>query len=172
MQHSKWMSRCLDVAREAQSRGEVPVGCIIVFNDREIGTGSNHVNETKNATRHAEFVAVDLAKEWCSSKNENYLEIFKSSTLYVTVEPCIMCAGLIRILNIPLVVYGCANQRFGGCSSVLNIHSDQIDSYGSEFRCIADVEGEEAVKLLKEFYQGENTNAPESKRKVKCPLPL
>ena len=104
--------------------GEVPVGCILVYKDQIIGKGRNRVNETRNATRHAEMVAIDQVKHWCQKKDVMLKNVSAECTLYVTVEPCIMCSAALRILGISKVVYGCANERFGGCGSILNIHSD------------------------------------------------
>lgn len=111
-------------ARDALEEGEVPVGCVIVYQNQVIGTGRNQVNETKNATRHAELVAIDQVKTWCMSKCLSFEDVLHDCCLYVTVEPCIMCAAALRFVGIPRVVFGCANERFGGCGSILNIHTD------------------------------------------------
>lgn len=100
------------------------MGCVIVYQNQVIGTGRNQVNETKNATRHAELVAIDQVKTWCMSKCLSFEDVLHDCCLYVTVEPCIMCAAALRFLDIPRVVFGCANERFGGCGSILNIHTD------------------------------------------------
>lgn len=114
----------LSKAREALQKSEVPVGCIMVYKNQVIGTGRNEVNKTKNATRHAELVAMDQVKLWCESECLNFEDVLHECCLYVTVEPCIMCAAALRLLGIPKVVFGCANERFGGCGSILNIHTD------------------------------------------------
>lgn len=163
----QWMERTFELAEDALQSGEVPVGCIIVYNNQEIAFGRNEVNETKNATRHAEIVAIDKVLSWCGRNNLNSKEVFQHCVLYVTVEPCIMCSGALRQMAVPLVVYGCANDRFGGCGSILPVHSDDNPSLGPTFQCISGVMTERAVKLLKDFYKGENPNAPDDKRKVK-----
>ncbi|XP_064619511.1 tRNA-specific adenosine deaminase 2-like [Lineus longissimus] len=165
--HKYWMKKSLQFADNALKRGEVPVGCIFVYDDKVIATGSNTVNETKNAARHAEMIAIDEVLEWCGKNDKDSKDVFGHLTVYVTVEPCIMCAGALRLMRVPLVVYGCNNERFGGCGSVLDVHSDDIVDYGSKFQCINGVYLEEAVKLLKDFYSGENPNAPEEKKKLK-----
>ena len=111
-------------ANEALEKGEVPVGCIITYKNQVIGTGRNEVNITKNATRHAELVAIDHVKQWCERECLSFEDVLNKCCLYVTVEPCIMCAAALRFLGIPKVVFGCANERFGGCGSILNIHTD------------------------------------------------
>ncbi|XP_077990117.1 tRNA-specific adenosine deaminase 2-like [Glandiceps talaboti] len=161
----KWMQKSLDMGKEALSQGEVPVGCLMVYNNEIIGMGRNAVNETKNATRHAEMIAIDEVLEWCDQNQVDQKEVFSHLVLYVTVEPCIMCTGALKLLNIPLVVYGCANERFGGCGSVLNVHQDQRSSQGKPFKCISGIFAEEAINLLKEFYRGQNPNAPNPKIK-------
>ncbi|KAB1275638.1 tRNA-specific adenosine deaminase 2 [Camelus dromedarius] len=156
-------------AREALENIEVPVGCLMVFNNEVVGKGRNEVNQTKNATRHAEMVAIDQALDWCRHSGKNSSEVFEHTVLYVTVEPCIMCAAALRLIKIPLVVYGCQNERFGGCGSVLDIASADLPNTGRPFRCIPGYRAEEAVEMLKTFYKQENPNAPKSKvRKKEC----
>lgn len=162
-----WMVRSFNFAEEALQAGEVPVGCIIVYEDKIIAVGKNEVNETKNATRHAEFVAIDQVLKWSKEQDINPALVFSKSVLYVTVEPCIMCAGALRQVGIPLIIFGCHNERFGGCGSILSIHDASLESLGPSFQCIGGIMKERAVDLLKRFYQGENPNAPEDKRKVK-----
>ena len=162
-----WMHKAFQLAEDALNMGEVPVGCIFVYEDEIIATGRNEVNETKNATRHAELVAVDRVLRLCSERSWDCTRVFQNSVLYVTVEPCIMCAAALRNINIPIVVYGCQNERFGGCGSVLKVHSDHLpSSEGSTFKSIGGVMAEESVKLLKDFYRGENPNTPVSKKKI------
>lgn len=164
-----WMRQALDVAQQALSRQEVPVGCIIVYKEAIIGKGGNEVNKTKNPTRHAEIIAIEQVRNYCVENNLDASEVFKNSCLYVTVEPCVMCAGVLRQMNIPLVVYGCANERFGGCKSLIDVASDikLLPTIGPCFDVIDGVLANKAVDLLQSFYKGENLNAPESKRKVK-----
>ncbi|KAM9421182.1 tRNA-specific adenosine deaminase 2 isoform 3-T3 [Salvelinus alpinus] len=148
-------------AKEALENGEVPVGCLMVYNNEILGKGRNEVNETKNATRHAEMVALDQVLEWCRHRDLDPRTVCERTVLYVTVEPCIMCAGALRLTNIPLVVYGCNNDRFGGCGSVLDIPSADLPHTGSSFKCISGFRAEEAVEMLKTFYKQENPNGPE-----------
>nr|XP_034964733.1 tRNA-specific adenosine deaminase 2 isoform X1 [Zootoca vivipara] len=164
-----WMDLAVNMAKEALESGEVPVGCLMVYNNEIIGKGKNEVNETKNATRHAEMVAIDQVMDWCRQNKKEPKEVFVNTVLYVTVEPCIMCAAALRMMKIPLVVYGCQNERFGGCGSVLNISSATLTDTGEPFQCIAGYRSEEAVEMLKTFYRQENPNAPKSKvRRKEC----
>lgn len=155
------------MAQDALDNGEVPVGCLMVYDNQLVGQGRNEVNETKNATRHAEMVAVDQVLDWCRKNDKNSAQVFENTILYVTVEPCIMCAGALRLLRIPLVVYGCHNERFGGCGSVLNVAADDIPATGAQFQCIKGYSAKKAVEMLKTFYKQENPNAPKSKVRKK-----
>lgn len=166
-EHITWMERTFDLAEEALKSGEVPVGCLLVYDGKEIAVGRNEVNETKNATRHAEIVAIDKVLKFSEENKLDSKAVFTQCVLYVTVEPCIMCAGALRQVEIPLVIYGCANDRFGGCGSILPVHSAELPSLGPSLQCISNVMAERAIQLLKDFYKGENLNAPENKRKVK-----
>lgn len=155
--HKQWMLQALNQAKKALECSEVPVGCLFVYNGHSIGTGCNRVNETKNATRHAELVAIDDILQWCMEEQLDYKDVFAKTTLYVTVEPCIMCASALCQLNLAGIIYGCANERFGGCGSVLSVQGENI--------CIGGIFAEQAVDLLKQFYKGENPNAPFPKQK-------
>ncbi|XP_034384227.1 tRNA-specific adenosine deaminase 2 isoform X1 [Cyclopterus lumpus] len=156
----KWMSSAFDMAKDALENGEVPVGCLMVFNDEVVGKGRNEVNETKNATRHAEMVALDQLLDRCRRHDLDVSAVCERTALYVTVEPCIMCAAALRLLNIPVVVYGCRNERFGGCGSVLDVSSALLPETGSTFKCVSGHRADEAVEMLKTFYKQENPNAP------------
>ncbi|XP_054878968.1 tRNA-specific adenosine deaminase 2 isoform X1 [Poeciliopsis prolifica] len=159
----RWMSRAFEMAGEALRGGEVPVGCLLVHRQEVVGKGRNEVNQTKNATRHAEMVALDQLLDWCRRGNLDVRDVCKRTVLYVTVEPCVMCAAALRLMNVPLVVYGCSNERFGGCGSVLDLSSAELPDTGTTFRCVPGHRAEEAVEMLKTFYKQENPNAPKPK---------
>uniref|UniRef100_A0A3Q3E7K2 tRNA-specific adenosine deaminase 2 n=1 Tax=Labrus bergylta TaxID=56723 RepID=A0A3Q3E7K2_9LABR len=154
----RWMCSAFDMAKDALENGEVPVGCLMVYNDQVVGKGRNEVNETRNATRHAEMVALDQLLDWCRRSNLDVSSVCKRTALYVTVEPCIMCAAALRLSNIPVVVYGCRNERFGGCGSVLDVSSADLPHTGNTFKCVSGHRAEEAVEMLKSFYKQENPN--------------
>ncbi|XP_030577469.1 tRNA-specific adenosine deaminase 2 isoform X2 [Archocentrus centrarchus] len=115
------------------------------------------------ATRHAEMVTLDQVLDWCCRRSLDARSVCERTALYVTVEPCIMCAAALRLLNIPVVVYGCRNERFGGCGSVLDVSSADLPQTGTTFKCISGHRAEEAVEMLKTFYKQENPNAPKPK---------
>ncbi|XP_076299735.1 tRNA-specific adenosine deaminase 2 [Lasioglossum baleicum] len=156
-----WMDVALEKANDSLKAGEVPVGCLFVYNNEVIAIGNNAVNETHNATRHAELNCIDQALEFCEKKNLNYKNVLTNVDVIVTVEPCIMCTSALYQLRIRNIVYGCANDRFGGCFSVFSVPN----IYNSETKIIGGVKSDAAMALLKEFYKGTNPNAPKSKVK-------
>jgi tRNA(Arg) A34 adenosine deaminase TadA len=140
---------------------EVPVGCVIVNRAGDVvACGRNQTNEFNNGTRHCELVAIESlppdSTDW------------GSLTLYVTVEPCIMCAGLLRVVGLTSVVYGCGNDRFGGCGSVLPAHSVPAGDL-PPLTARGGVRAAEAVSLLQKFYERGNTKLPEEKRHRRNP---
>ena len=135
MDHESWMKYALTVAQKGLDNGEVPVGCVMVFEREVIAEGHNEVNATLNATRHAEIVAYDNLLSYCQAKELNVQDICSKLTLYVTVEPCIMCACALRLTGIRNVVYGCGNDRFGGCGSVLDVHSQPLSLSDTAKQC-------------------------------------
>ncbi|XP_014671239.1 PREDICTED: tRNA-specific adenosine deaminase 2-like [Priapulus caudatus] len=162
---TRYSVRSSNTAKDALEQGEVPVGCMFVYRGKVLGTGGNEVNKTKNATRHAEMIGMDQVLKWCRVQGLDQACVFRETVLYVTVEPCIMCAGALRLIHIPLIVYGCRNERFGGCGSVLHVDSDSIPSYGASLKCIRGLLADDAVELLRQFYKGQNPNAPNPKLK-------
>lgn len=250
-----FMKLAIEVAKSALNVGEVPVGCIIVLNrpyyyssnlnekniipeNVIISYGCNQVNATRDATRHAEMVAIDRIltngitsdqmnlphdmilskKKKCTSNNDNNVvsnennetrtiassdtsnaslesieclnnkfgwgsgrifshDIFQYCDLYVTCEPCIMCAAALAKIGIHRVYYGCKNERFGGCGSLLKLHNMPFCSPCNKtntkhkksqgYEIYGGICEEEAIQLLRTFYDRENFHAPEDKRKKK-----
>ncbi|KAH1173430.1 hypothetical protein KIL84_017269 [Mauremys mutica] len=83
----RWMDRALRMAKEALENGEVPVGCLMVYNNEILGKGRNEVNETKNATRHAEMVAIDQVLDWCHQHDKDPAEVFAHTVLPEEDDP-------------------------------------------------------------------------------------
>jgi tRNA-specific adenosine deaminase 2 len=157
----------------ALSSDETPVGCVFVHDGTIIGRGMNATNRTYNGTRHAEFIAID---DILSRRDENRVplhspEILTECDLYVTVEPCIMCASLLRQLGVRKVYFGAGNEKFGGTGGVLNIHrangrrlpeSGEMADANREMWEKGDYEvsggwlREEAIVMLRRFYVQEN----------------
>ncbi|GJN31324.1 hypothetical protein PR202_gb19710 [Eleusine coracana subsp. coracana] len=125
METTAFMELALEQAKFALDNLEVPVGCVIVEDGKVISSGSNRTNATRNATRHAEMEAIDvLLREWqgMGLDQPQVAEKFARCDLYVTCEPCIMCATALSILGIREVYFGCANDKFGGCGSIMSLH--------------------------------------------------
>ncbi|CAH1248155.1 ADAT2 [Branchiostoma lanceolatum] len=160
----KYMYSALDLARAALAKGEVPVGCVMVYQGQAVAQGHNRVNESKNATVHAEMVAVGQLLEWCMKVGLDKNEVLPIVQLYVTCEPCIMCAGALRLLSIPLIVFGCPHM--GGVAAAQEIHVERFNSKGQPFKCIAGIFAEPCAALLKQFYGQQNPNAPNPKKKA------
>ncbi len=139
---------------------EVPVGCVFVLDDEIVARGHNLVNETKNATRHAELVCIDQVLDICKANEKDYNEVFKEISVIVTVEPCIMCAAALYDLNVKEIFYGCRNDRFGG-STVLDV----AELLKPCTKITGGLRENEAMELLKEFYKGQNPVAPAAKEK-------
>lgn len=163
-----WMNEALQVAKQALTVNEVPVGCVIVYDNQVvIGRGHNRTNLLKNPIRHAEFEAFDEALEWCRTNklDQPADQILAQCVLYVTCEPCIMCASAIRKMGISSCVYGCNNERFGGCGSVLNIAVANSNDEGADLSVVKGICANKAINLLQTFYTQENPFAPNPKTK-------
>ncbi|BEI85061.1 hypothetical protein CcaverHIS002_0504620 [Cutaneotrichosporon cavernicola] len=154
-----WMREALYMAEEALQNGEVPVGCVFVKNGQAIARARNRTNEWRNATLHAELEAIDHLLPYNPPP-------LSSITLYVTVEPCVMCASALRQVGIGRVVYGCGNDRFGGCGSVLDVSTSDMLDTNPAFEAVGGYLREEAIMLLRRFYMSENQNAPNPKKKA------
>ncbi|XP_023330547.1 tRNA-specific adenosine deaminase 2-like [Eurytemora carolleeae] len=162
-----FMTRAFVKAHEALAIGEVPIGCVFVGeNDQVISETRNTVNQTKNATRHAEINAVDDVEKLAKDRGVCSSSIYPTISVYVNVEPCIMCAAALMKVRVKAIYYGCANDKFGGCGSVGNLEANMAE-LAPDYR--VKVSGghraPEAIQLLKEFYNGENPYAPNPKVK-------
>jgi tRNA-specific adenosine deaminase 2 len=116
------MGQALDEAEAALRANEVPVGCVFAHPDHGvIGRGHNNTVASCNGTRHAELEAIDQML----LRDRQPLEVVAACTLFVTVEPCIMCASALRQLGIRQVVFGCGNDKFGGCGKCACRMSDE-----------------------------------------------
>ena len=152
------MRLAIDEAEKAATSNEVPVGCVVTRGGEIIGSGHNYTNKEHNATRHAELVAADNVLMHSGGRYKP--GILSECDLYVTCEPCIMCADALSKLAVRRVVFGCYNGKFGGCGSILSVHKRR-------YSVTSGVMNAEAIKLFKAFYARENDRAPEAKRKHK-----
>lgn len=142
--HEKYMSQALKQARKAYDLGEVPIGCVIVHQGKIIGRGYNRRNTDKNTLAHAEITAINKASKRIGDWR------LEECTIYVTLEPCQMCAGAIIQARIPEVVMGCMNPKAGCGGSVLNIlEMPQFNHQAAVTRGILE---QECSDLLKQFF--------------------
>ncbi|KAK4951100.1 hypothetical protein LTR28_006922 [Elasticomyces elasticus] len=116
--HETFMREAINMGELALRSDETPVGCVFVRNGEIIGRGMNFTNKTLNGTRHAEFIALSQIM------SKYPLSVLHETDLYVTVEPCIMCASALRQFGIRSVYFGCANDRFGGAGGVMSINQE------------------------------------------------
>lgn len=153
---SGFMQIALQQAEKALNEKEVPVGCVFVHRptSKILATGSNQTNLSLNGTLHAEFVGIQTILQTHSA------EIFNEVDLYVTVEPCIMCASALRQLGISRVLFGCGNERFGGCGSVFSMHDDEWKTDEPAYEVDSGLFRKEAIMLLRRFYLMQNDTAP------------
>jgi len=139
------MRSALREARRALEDEEVPVGAIVVHEGRVIGRAFNQRERLRDPTAHAEMIAITQAAAALESWR------LDGATLYVTLEPCLMCAGAIVNARIPRVVYGAKDERFGACGSLYQVGSDARLNH--RFEVVGGVLAEECGALLQAFFQ-------------------
>ena len=144
MEDLAFMDRALELAREAAAEGEVPVGCVIVRNGQIVGEGRNRRETHKTALGHAEIEAIHNA---CTALGGWRLW---DCTLYVTLEPCSMCAGAIINARIPRVVFGASDSKYGACGSVCDLFSMDFNHHPQVEKGIRE---DEVKALMTEFFQ-------------------
>jgi tRNA(adenine34) deaminase len=144
--HEHFMRRALELAKEALSRGEVPVGAVLVVNNQIIGEGYNKKESHHCPIAHAEIIAIKEATNHL--KNWRLLD----STLYSTLEPCIMCSGAVLHARINQVVFGAYDPKFGGLKSLYNLGQD--NRLNHRFLVIPEILTDESTSLLTEFFSG------------------
>ena len=150
MDHEFYMARALELAREALENGDVPVGCVIVDEKGAIiGEGRNRREEARDASAHAEVEAIRRACQRVGSWR------LHKCTLYVTLEPCAMCAGAILNARIPEVRYGAREEKTGACGSVLNLFEE---NFGHKPRLYRGLMEKECAGLLGEFFSPRREN--------------
>ena len=141
----RWMESALREAEQASRKKEVPIGAVIVCDGRIIGKGYNQIETLQDPTAHAEMIAITAAASWLGSRR------LEGCTLYVTLEPCSMCAGAIVTARIPRLVFGAFDAKAGACGTLFNLvqstrlnHRVELSSGVLEARCSAQ---------LSEFFQ-------------------
>ncbi|MBQ2116926.1 MAG: tRNA adenosine(34) deaminase TadA [Lachnospiraceae bacterium] len=141
----KYMKEAKRQARKAYALGEVPIGCVIVHEGKIIGRGYNRRNTDKNTLAHAEITAIRKASKVIGDWR------LEECTLYVTLEPCQMCAGAIVQARIPRVVMACMNPKAGCAGSILNILD--MPQFNHQVEVVSGVMEEECSRMLKEFFK-------------------
>lgn len=140
----RFMDEALALARQAGEEGEVPVGCVVVCRGQVVGRGRNRREADRSALAHAEIEAIGEA---CRTLGGWRLW---ECALYVTLEPCAMCAGAILNARIPLVVYGASDPKYGACGSVCSLFSMAFNHHPEVVRGIREAE---AAALLQAFFR-------------------
>ena len=143
--HEYYMKMALKEAKKAYKLGEVPIGCVIVYEDKIIGRGYNRRNTDKSTLAHAEITAIKKASKFLGDWR------LEDSTLYVTLEPCQMCAGAIVQARIPTVVMGCMNPKAGCAGSILNIL--EVPEFNHQVHTLRGILEEECSHMLTTFFK-------------------
>jgi len=144
MSNETYMQEALELAREAGKAGEVPVGAVVVKDGAVIGRGYNRPISERDPTAHAEVIAMRDAARGL----HNYR--LSDCELYVTLEPCAMCAGAIMHARVARVIYGAADPKSGACGSVVNLFAEnQLNHHAT---IVSGVMATEAGKLLQDFF--------------------
>ena len=147
-----WMAQALELAREAARRGEVPVGALLVRDDAVLGRGGNAPIAHNDPTSHAEIVALREAGRALG----NYR--LPGCTLYVTLEPCAMCAGAILHARLARLVYGASDPKTGACGSVVDLFAEPRLNHHT--RVTGGVAADACASLLSEFFAARRARSP------------
>lgn len=141
----KYMSQAYELAKKAASKGDVPIGCVIVRNGKVIAKGYNRRNKDKQVLAHAEIMAIKKASKVVGDWR------LEDCAMYVTLEPCQMCAGAIVQARIPEVVIGCMNPKAGCAGSVINLLD--MAGFNHRVKVVKGVMEKECSELLKRFFR-------------------
>ncbi len=141
----RWMQEALREAKRAYAEDEVPIGAVVVYKGQVIGKGHNQTERLQDATAHAEMIALTAAAAFLKSWR------LLDSTLYVTVEPCFMCAGAAVLARLPHVVFGARDPKFGALVSLFQFGSDERLNH--RFEVTEGVLADEASGLMQSFFR-------------------
>lgn len=143
--NEQYMKEALKQARKAYRLGEVPIGCVIVYQDKIIGRGYNRRNTKKTTLAHAELTAIERASKVMGDWR------LEDCTMYITLEPCPMCAGAIVQARIKRVVVGTMNPKAGCAGSILNLL--QMEQFNHQVELTTGILLEECTNILQEFFK-------------------
>ncbi|HEL2058234.1 TPA: tRNA adenosine(34) deaminase TadA [Streptococcus suis] len=155
-----FMSQALAEAEKSLDKEEIPIGCVIVKDGQIIGRGHNAREELNQAIMHAEIMAIQEANQTVG--NWRLLD----TTLFVTIEPCVMCSGAIGLARIPQVVYGAANQKFGAAGSLYDILTDQRLNHRVEVE--TGILEEACAQIMQDFFRQRRERQKTEKRALKA----
>lgn len=142
--HEIWMQYAYREAEKAYEKGEIPIGAVIVFDSMIIGKGHNQVQTLKDPTAHAEIIAITSAAEYLTSK------VLLGCTMYVTLEPCSMCAGAVVLSKIDALYFGAYDNKSGACGSVLNITNNK--SLNHQLNVTGGIMDAKCGELIRSFF--------------------
>lgn len=143
-EEKRYMRQAITLAKKAAAKGDVPIGCVIVYEGKVIARGYNRRNADKTTLAHAEILAIKKASKVIGDWR------LEDCTMYVTLEPCQMCAGAIVQARIPKVVIGCMNPKAGCAGSIINLLD--MKQFNHQVETVRGVLEEECSNLMKEFF--------------------
>lgn len=146
----RFMFSALQEAEKALEHDEVPIGAVIVHNNRIIGRGFNQTERLNDPTAHAEMIAITAAANYLKSK------VLEECDLYITVEPCVMCAGAILLSKIRSIYFGTFEPKFGACGSLFNII--ESGKYNHKPNQYSGIYSDESKSLLENYFRKKRSN--------------
>ncbi|WP_105110704.1 tRNA adenosine(34) deaminase TadA [Streptococcus suis] len=154
----RFMRAALEEAEKSLAKDEIPIGCVIVKDGSIIGRGHNAREELNQAIMHAEIMAIQEANRF--EGNWRLLD----TTLFVTIEPCVMCSGAIGLARIPQVIYGAPNQKFGAAGSLYDVLRDTRLNHRVEVE--SGILEDDCAKIMQDFFRQRRAKQSELKEKV------
>ena len=149
--HEHFMREALKQANLALEKGEVPVGAVIVYKNKVIARAHNQNEMLKDPTAHAEMIAITQASGILAEGNKDHRGSLEGAAMYVTLEPCPMCAGALVMTKCESLIYGVKDSKAGACDSLYKITQD--DRLNHRLKVISGVLAEDAKILLQEFFR-------------------
>ncbi len=151
-----FMNEALKEARKALRRDEVPVGAVIVHRKRIIARAHNQIKTLKDPTAHAEMIAITQASDFLKNERLNNCDV------YVTIEPCPMCAGALVLARVKNLFYGAKDPKTGACGSIMDIGSD--GRLNHKIKIMRGVFDDECASLIKDFFKGKRQKVKQRDR--------
>lgn len=155
----KWMRYALAEAHLALKKNEVPIGAVVIYEGRIIGRGHNQVENLKDPTAHAEIIAIGAASNFLSSWR------LSGSSIYVTIEPCAMCAGAMVLSRLDRLIFGAKDPKAGACGSLYNIVQDIRLNH--QVQIIPYILEQECAQILEAFFEKIRQTTSESQNEGK-----